>query len=400
MSAIKYGPLIIGILLALSVAVYSNNIAVQSNKPNTVLRVAYPDSLDESDVTNIYGYQNVLAQEGITVIPTYFDSTTLAYLALISGQADIAQVAPGVMWKGILNGGQVTCLGGDILSASFIMITGAGMTQASQLLGKTVEDAGPGTETRALDFYNFNQSGVPTNTAGPNPNSVYLKASGGNSVRVHDLEAGLTGGIYVDSFILPDISNPSVNNSAHGGPFHVLFPPATSQIICHALVTVSWLNNPANQKIIVQYLKALFIAERYFVSNPTQAVPYMASQLPETPQSELTFSSMYYPTHLTYSPWGIFNFQGQYSIQNLFAETNTLLVGAGQIPRPVANDSIQPWGVANKWFEYQALQQLGPYDFPCTPYLNSGYLTPSYISTLQQIVPSSLGGVASDCSSV
>ena len=103
------------------------------------LRVGYPNTLDESEVSDEYAFQ-LLAAQGIQVIPTFYDNPSLSYKGLVSGQRDIAYDETG---GSLLSGQNTTCVGGYMLEGTYLAIAGGGITSPSQMLGKTAEDFGP-----------------------------------------------------------------------------------------------------------------------------------------------------------------------------------------------------------------------------------------------------------------
>jgi hypothetical protein len=276
------------------------------------------------------------------------------------------------------------------------MVAGYGITSASQLKGAAVDDFGTGSQTRALNLYWFSQAGVPTNTVGLNSSSIYLRPSGPNPTRLVDLQHG-TGGvkaITVDDFLLPLVQGAN-NNTANGGPFHVLFNSPTNVAgVCYA-VQDSWLQSPGNQAVLVKWLAAITQAQRYFISNPTAAVSYMQSQLPLTDPNEIKFATTFYPQHWTYWPYGFLNLQGSLSATNIFAASNAFYTVSGSITSPLSNSSGGPFGILNGEFEKQALLSLGPYTYPC-----SSWTTASFASQVNAIVPSSFGSVPTNCPTV
>ena len=354
----------IAAILALSLVYYDmNSLPISSGTMNSTLRVVYPDSLDESDVTDQFAFQ-ILAAEGIHVIPTYYSQASLAYESLVAGQQDIAYDETAGPY-GI--GGtqqQTTCVGGYMLGGSFIAITGDGITTPSQLVGKTAEDSGPGTIARFLNDYWFKQAGIPTNQNAQESGSVFLKAGLENYHLVADLEKGAVQEIVVDSFILFDLENPSVNNTANNGPFHVIFTSPDNIFESCYVVRDSWLSNPTNQKILVEFLSAIYQAQRVFISNPSAFVPFAEKLLPYSPLDELRNTSTYYPSQLTYWPYGQFNLQGDQNVSGKFTDTVNFFVDAGVLSGPVQNDTVKPYGIVNKYFELKALESLGPYNYP------------------------------------
>jgi ABC-type nitrate/sulfonate/bicarbonate transport system substrate-binding protein len=371
----------LAIILVIGMVSYSQATlsASQAGHANVSLRVGYPNSMDESEVTDQYAYQ-LLAAQGIHVIPTFYDSPPLSYKGLIAGQQDIAYDETE---GSLLSGQDTTCVGGYMLSGTYLAVAGDGITSPSQLLGKTAEDFGPGSIERYLDYYWFKQAGVPTNTNGPSPSSVFLRNGGENVETVHDLETGAAQMILVDDFILSDLQNPSVNNSAHYGPFHVLFyAPRNYYDTCFA-ARDDWLASPANQAVLAKFLAALYQAQRYFLSNPDKFVAFAEQQLPETPVSEIQFVSSYYPQHYAYWPYGVYNLQGDQNIYEKFNGTDSFFITAGVLTSPIANDSVKPYGVFNKYFELQALQMLGPYTYP-----NESWVNQAFSANVQSWVPS------------
>jgi ABC-type nitrate/sulfonate/bicarbonate transport system substrate-binding protein len=347
------------------------------------LKIGYPDEVDESDVTDQYAFQ-LLAAEGIQVsYTTYYENPSLAYKALLTGQQDI--IYDETMGS-LVSGQDTTCVGGYELGGVFLAVAGDNITSPSQLLGKTAADFGPGTILRFLNEYWFAQADVPVNTVGPNRNSVYLEAGGENVETVHDLETGQAQEIVVDDFILSDLQSPSVNNTAHNGPFHVLFQSPTNFFNSCYAVRDDWLSNPTNQFIIEKFLAAIYQAQRYFISNPSQYVTYAEQHLPDSPSGEIQFASTFYPAELAYWPYGLFNLQGNESLQVKYNNTNQFFIIAGVLKTPVANDSVQPYGVINKYFELKALQTLEPYSYP-----NESWVTPNLTSNIQAWVPAWMG---------
>jgi ABC-type nitrate/sulfonate/bicarbonate transport system substrate-binding protein len=399
LSFVRYVPIIIAVILAggLFATAYSTVPASQTVAgPSITLRVGYPDSLDESDVTDMYAYTHILPAEGINVLPTFYDAPPLSYKGLISGQQDISF---GTTAQSIARGpglnpasSQTTCVTSYALSGVFLEIAGDGITSPQQMLGKTAEDFGPGTSTRSLNDYWYSQAGVPISTAGVNSSAVYLKQGGGNPARVHDIEGGVVQAIAVDDFILADFQSPSVNNTANHGPFHVLFHAPNNYFDNCFSVRDSWLkgttNGVNNSAIIVKFVAAIIAAQRWAISNPSQLVTFAESQLPLTAPSEIQFTSTFYPAAFTYTPYGSYNLIGDQNLTGKFQQTSTFYIDAGVITSPVSNSSVQPYGVVNKWFEYQALQSLGPYSYPM-----QSWVTPSFESTIQAAVPSWMGGI-------
>jgi hypothetical protein len=387
----KYAPIVLAVILAVSIVGYAQmSVPAATGPTNVTLRVSYPDSLDESDVTDMYAFQ-LLATQGIHVIPTFYDAPPLSYKGLLSGQQDISfgttaqafALGPGI------NHQQTTCVTNYALAGTFIAIASKGITNPQQMLGNGIEDFGPGTSTRALSYYWFAASNIQTNTNAPDPKSVFIRTGGGNVARVHDLESGLVQAIVVDDFILADFQDPAVNNTAHNGPFHVLFyAPSDYLADCYS-VRDDWLSNPQNQQVLVKFIAAVHQSQRHFLSNLDQLVAFSEDQLPLTAPSEIMFTSAFYPSRYTYWPYGVFNLQGAQSLQNKFDHTNKFFIAAGLITAPISNDTVQPYGVLNKYFELQALQSLGPYTYP-----KGAWVDQSFAANVQSWVPSWMGATS------
>lgn len=344
------------------------------------LKIGYPEEIDESDVTDQYAFQ-LLASEGIQVTyTTYYQNPTLAYESLLTGQQDI--VYDETMGS-LVSGQNTTCVGGYQLGGVFLAMAGEGITHPSQMLGKIAADFGPGSIMRDLNDYWFRQADIPVNILGRNPASVYLETSNGDLQTLNDLETGQAQEIVADDFILSDLQSPSINNSAHNGPFHVLFyAPSNIYTSCYA-VRDSWLSNPSNQLVLEKFLGAIYKAQRYFISNPEEFVSFAEQQMPETSSLEIQFASTFYPAHLAFWPYGSYNLQGVQSLQTKYNNTNEFFMTAGMIKALVANDSVQPYGVINKYFELRALQMIGPYTYPA-----ESWVTSNFTSYVQSIVPS------------
>jgi len=376
----KFAPIIVACILVVSIASAAQlTLPAPAGANKFTLRVGYPDSLDESDVMDLYAFQ-ILSNEGIQVVPTYYDSPPLAYKALISGQQDIAYDESG---GSFFTGQQTTCVGGYMLSGTFLAIVGGGITSPSQLLGRTAEDFGPGTIMRYLNYYWFKEAGIAVNTNGPSPTSVFLKNGGENIVRVNDLMSGAAQEVVVDDFILADFESPAINNTSHGGPYHVLFYSPNNYFDTCYVVADDWLSNGANQGLLVKFLAALYQAQRYFISNPDLFVTFAEQQLPLTPPAEIEFASTFYPGHYTYWPYGLYNLQGNQSIEVKLATTSDFFMNAGVISSPLVNDSVKPFGMINRYFELKALEDIGPYTYP-----NESWVNPTFSANIQSWVPS------------
>lgn len=396
MSAARYLPLVVGVILALAVvttAVYYVPSGTAAGVPKTVLRVGYPDSLDESDVSDLYAYNNILPAQGITVYPTFYDAPFLSYQGLVGGQQDIALVSGSSLFAGVSQGEHSTLVSCYSLGGTFLMIAGYGITSASQLKGAAVDDFGTGSETRALNLYWFSQAGVPTNTVGLNSSSVYLRPSGPNPTRLYDLEHGIGGvkAITVDDFLLPDVQGAN-NSTAKNGPFHVLFYSPTNVVsVCYA-VQDSWLQSKSNQAALTKWIAAIIQAQRDFISNPSLMQSYASSQLPLTDPSEIKFASTFYPQQWTYWPYGFLNLQGDLSAQKILAASNNFYTVSGSIGSPLSNSSGGPFGLFNGWFEKAALQSLQAYTYPC-----QSWVSPSFAAQVNAVVPSSVGSAPTNC---
>ncbi len=391
MSAVRFLPIVIAIILAGTLFV-----AAQANVPQAsttvTLRVGYPDSLDESDISDLYAYSHILAPQGINVIPTFYDAPPLSYKGLITGQQDISFDTSSqtiALGPGGNPPQQTTCVTSYALAGVFLTISGQGITQPSQMIGKVAEDFGPGSSTRALDLYNFEKAGVPVSQDVANSSAVELKNGGGNIARVADLEAGRAAAITTDDFILSDFTSPSINNTAHGGPFHVLFYAPTNYWDNCFAVKDSWLQNTANQAVLVKFIEAIIQAQRDFISNPSLMVSYAESQLPLTAPSEIQFTSTFYPSHFTYWPYGAYNLQGVWNVTGMYTSTQNYFIQTGVITSPVANSTVQPYGVVNKYFELQALNALGPYTYP----KSASWMTTVFQSYIASVVPTQFGSV-------
>lgn len=383
----RFLPLLLAMILTISIISYAQ-LNVPASSSAISLRLGYPDSLDESDVMDLYAVQ-IMKSEGINVQSTYYDAPPLAYKALVAGQQDIVYDESDGSYglSGIYS--NTTCIGGYMLSGTFLAIAGDNISNPSQMIGKTSEDFGPGTTMRYLNEYWFRQLGIPTNLNGPNPTSVYLKNGGENYERVHDLETGNAQEIVVDDFILADVDSPAINNSAHGGPFHVLFySPDNYYDTCY-VARDDWLTNPANQLLAEKFLAALYEAQRWAISYPEQYVQFAIEQLPETPVSEIEFASTFYPQHFTYWPYGLYNLQGDQRLSTKFNDTSQFFIEAGVITNPIQNDSAQPFGVINKYFELRALQMIGPYTYP-----DQSWVNPTMSNEIRSWIPAWMGGVA------
>lgn len=377
--ASRYVPLFVAIILGLSVAL-GLLFLLPSSHASVTLKVGYPEEVDESDVTDQYAFQ-ILASEGIQVTyTTYYQNPPLAYEALLTGQQDI--IYDETMGS-LVSGQNTTCVGGYQLGGIFLAMAGDGISSPSQMLGKTAADFGPGSIMRDLNDYWFARAGIPVNTLGPDPGSVYLEASNGDIQTLTDLETGKAQEIVADDFILSDLQSPGINNSAHNGPFHVLFyAPSSVYTSCYA-VRDKWLSNPSNQILVEKFLAAIYQAQRYFISNPKQFVTFAEQQMPETSSQEIQFASTFYPAQLAFWPYGSYNLQGNQSLQAKYNNTNEFFITAGVLKAPVANDSARPYGVFNKYFELKALQMIGPYSYPDESWLNV-----TFASEISEYVPS------------
>jgi ABC-type nitrate/sulfonate/bicarbonate transport system substrate-binding protein len=397
LSAVRFLPIIVGVILA-GAMVYTAMAMVPATTAgvtNIPLRVGYPDSLDESDVTDMYAYSQILAPEGIHVTPTFYDAPPLSYKGLISGQQDIA-FDTSAQTIALGPGGnppqQTTCVTSYALAGVFLSIAGQGITSPQQMIGKASDDFGPGSSTRSLNLYWYSQAHVPVSQDAPNSSAVELRNIGGNIARVADLQSKKAGAIVVDDFILADFTG-SQNTTANGGPFHVLFyAPNNFYDNCFA-VEDSWLqgstNGVPNTQTIVKFIQAIIQAQRYFISNPAALVTFASGQLPLTNVSEIQFTSTFYPAHYTYWPYGAYNLKGSAALSAVFAQTNTYFQAVGILASPVSNSSVQPYGVINAYFEQQALVNLGKYTYPAS----SSWMTPEFQNYVSSVVPTQYGSV-------
>lgn len=406
MSFTKYVPIIVAVILAVAMVSYAVATVPSVAQSNTVtLRVGYPDSLDESDVSDTWAFTHILPNEGINVIPTYYDAPPLAYKGLISGQQDIVLVSTSSSMLGITEGEQTTCLTAYNVGSGFITISNSNITTAQQMLGKTVEAFGPGSSTYADQVYFFHiLHGMKTvySPSTPQSDAVNIKFSAGNVARVADLRSNVTQAISVDTFILPDFQG--ANNVS--GQYHVLMPPTAIKAPsgCY-LVMDSWLT--AHYQLALKFVEGLMQSIRFFDSYPTpshsdpnvlmangqpfNAQAYEESQLPLTSPTEIAFAVQYYPLNLIYSPWGEYNFGHPYSMQDLFDATNQLQIATDAYTTPVSITATQ-YGVWNSTLEQTALQALGPYTLNCALYSQQALYNPSVGSFIQSILPSQYGG--------
>jgi hypothetical protein len=395
MAALRYVPLIIGIILAVAlIATAYLTVPASVSSSGTSIKVGYPDSLDESDVSDLYAYANILPSQGIYVTPTFYDAPFLSYKALVSSQVDIALVSGNSFFGGVAAGQATTLVGCYSLGGTFLMVAGHGIANPNELKGGAVDDFGPGSETRALNIYWLNQSGVPTNAAGLSKTSVYLRPSGPNPARINDLEKGTgnVSAITIDDFALQGLEG-SQNTTANGGPFHVLFnSPMNVVETCYA-VRDSWLKTTSNQQVLIKFLAGIYKAQRLFIDNPSFALSYSESQLPLTNPSEINFTDTFYPETFTYWPYGGYNLIGAESAQAVLNASNNFYQVTGIISSPLSNSSVSPFGMINGYFESQALSSLGKFIWPCQPYVNA-----AFAQKVSSIVPSSLGAVNSTCS--
>lgn len=397
MSAARFLPLVVGLILAgavVATAVYYVPSSSYGGTQNTVLRVGYPDSLDESDVSDLYAYNNILPAQGITVYPTFYDAPFLSYQGLVAGQQDIALVSGSSLFSGVANSGQhstfVSCYA---LGGTFLMIAGYGITSLAQLKGGAIDDFGQGSQTRALNLFWLSQASVPANTAGLNTSSVYLRPSGPNPTRLYDLEHAIGGvkAITVDDFLLPAAQ--ADNDTAHNGPFHVLaYAPANVAEVCYA-VQDSWLQSKSNQAVLIKWIAAIIQAQRAFITNPSLMQTFTQAQLPVTDPKEIQFASTFYPQHWTYWPYGWLSLQGSLNVQNIFTASNSFYVVSQSISSPLSNSSGGPFGLFNAGFEKAALQSLGPFTYPC-----HSWVTSTFAAQVNAVVPSSQGSVPANCS--
>jgi len=386
--------ILVVIILLISVVVFVELSMSNSTKTSSqTLRVGYPDALDEGDIQDLYAYK-ILSGEGVNVVPTYYVSPPLAYEALVAGQQDIAYDESGGSFGLSGNPQDTTCVGGYMLSGTFLAIAGDGVTKPSQMIGKTSEDFGPGTIERYLNEYWFRQAGIPFNNNAPDNNSVFLMNGRENAARVHDLENGVAQEIVIDDFVLADFESPSINNTANGGPYHVLFYSPENYLDTCYVVRDNWLSNPSNQLLLEKYLAALYEAQRWSISNPQQFISFAEQQLPSTPPSEIQFASTFYSRHFTYWPYGLYNLQGDQNVETKFNNTNTFYLEAGVINTPILNSSVSPYGIINKYFELRALQIIGPYSYPNESWVNS-----NVTSDIQSWVPSWMLGTESTSTS-
>jgi hypothetical protein len=227
---------------------------------------------------------------------------------------------------------------------------------------------------------------VSFNTVSQGGDSIFLKPGRENYDLVHDLETGAAQEIVVDDFILSDFQSSTVNTTANGGPFHVLFYSSNNNLDTCYVVRDDWLSDPTNQQILIKFLAALYQSERVFISDPSAFVTFAGKFLPLSPPTEIAYSSVEYPLHFTYWPYGLYNLQGDQNLSGKFQNTINFYIDAGALSGPVQNSSTKPYGIINKYFELKALQLLGPYDYP-----NESWVTPSFVSQIHSWVPSWMG---------
>jgi len=131
MAYTRFIPISVAVVLAIIiVALAATSVKSAVYTPQTItLRVGYPDSLDEGDVSDLYAYSHILAQEGINVIPTYYDAPPLSYKGLVSGQQDIGIVSATSEWEGVAQGEQTTVVACYAIGGTFLMIAGQNITK-------------------------------------------------------------------------------------------------------------------------------------------------------------------------------------------------------------------------------------------------------------------------------
>jgi hypothetical protein len=369
----RFLPVFVALFLSLSTVFFAEAaLPTSSGATNITLKVVYPDALDESDVTDQFAFQ-ILAAEGIHVVPTYYDSASLAYESLVAGQQDIAYDESGGSFGIGGNQQQTTCIGDYMLAGTFVAIAGDNITNPSQMVGRVADDSGPGTITRFLNEYWFRKAGIPFNANSQENGSVYFRTGKENYDLVHDIETGVAQEIVVDNFILADFESPTINSSSNGGPYHVLFYSPNDNFDTCYVARDNWLVNPSNQKVAVEFLAAIYQAQRTFISYPAAFVPFAEKYLPLSPPSEIEYSSVFYPEHFTYWPYGVYNLQGDQNVSGKFQNTVNFFIAAGVLSSPVQNDSVKPYGIVNKYFELKALQSLGPYVYPNESWVNSNF---------------------------
>ena len=142
----------------------------------------------------------------------------------------------------------------------------------------------------------------------------------------------------------------------------------------------------------MKWIAAIIQGQRWFISNTQQAISFVQSQLPLTPLDEINFATIFYPAHYTYWPYGALNLQGALHIDQLMKNTNDFQLAAGNIAAAISNSSVTSYGVLNGGFELQALQNLGPYQYPC-----QSWVDPAFISNLNSWVPQTFGSAPSNC---
>ncbi len=250
-------------------------------------------------------------------------------------------------------------------------------------LGKVAEDSGPGSITRFLNEYWFKQAGIPFNLNAQTNGSVYFRTGRENYDLVHDIETGVTQEIVVDNFIIADFESPSVNNSADGGPYHVLFYSPNDNLDTCYVARDNWLENPANQKIVVEFLAALYQAERIFISNPAAFVTFAEKFLPLSPASDIQYSSLFYPAHFTYWPYGVYNLQGNQSLAIKFQDTVNFFMEAGYSALPSITPRSNHTESSTSTLSWRPCSRSGPSSIPKKVWVNA-----NFTADLQAWVPS------------
>lgn len=211
------------------------------------------------------------AEQGLDVEVIPYPGSTTATRALLSGSADIVEVGGDTAFLARQNGAPIKIISAPIAKGTDVMVAGKGITQFSQLSGKTFAITDPGSTAEALGKIVLERYGV-------NPASLQFVSISSPADRIRALFAGQAQVTVATIVVLQPILDAIAKGEATVlTSFAKEFPdiPLAYNITSDSIIDKS-------PDMLVKFLTAEIKGYRWAVANPDKAAAIAIKYVPNT----------------------------------------------------------------------------------------------------------------------
>ena len=276
------------------------------------------------------------AEQGLDVEVITYPGSTTATRALLSGSADIVEVGGDTAFLARQNGAPIKIISAPVAKGTDVMVAGKGITQFSQLTGKTFAITDPGSTAEALGRIVLERYGV-------NPASLQFVSISSPADRIRALFAGQAQVTVATIVVLQPILDAIAKGEATVlTSFAKEFPdiPLAYNITSDPIIAKS-------PDMLVKFLTAEIKGYRWAVANPDKAAAIAIKYVPNT-ALELMIPGLKQLADLK-----VYGLDGGISAEQI-QKTQDALKAIKKL-----TTVLKPEDVANATFVQQAVKALG-----------------------------------------